>query len=109
MNSITQQQNPTLTPNKIYRKPIPPNRIFCHNCNEYTLATEPIVVRRYAYAKFYIIAQCEKCLKSKSVVKSDYEKNRFPSCFYNMRPHKIVVNVLDGKRIIEQISSIING
>lgn len=93
---------------KTFPKKEPIRRIYCYNCYQYTTAIEPITVRRYSVSRFHIVAQCEKCNKLKSCVIADFDRVKFPSYFFDLKKNEIVMNEFQGKKIINEISTIIN-
>lgn len=102
------QNTPTVYAGNTQQNKTAPKRIYCYSCNEYTDAVEPITVRRYSPTKFHIRAICDRCKKFKSCVIGDYYRVKFPSYFFDMRKNEIAINDLQGKKIITEISHLIN-
>ena len=44
---------------------ITPKRMVYHECNDYTISIEPIIIRRYNTFVVAILSKCDKCNKLK--------------------------------------------
>lgn len=95
---------------RVCNKEDKPKRIYCYDCQCYSESVEPIIVRRYHESHFHVAATCSKCGRFKSCVINDFSRVKFPSHYFDeTRRGDIFLNYVNGKRMFNEIYSIING
>jgi hypothetical protein len=104
----------TTTRNFYNKKVVKPKKIYCNDCQRYTLSIEPIIVRRYNIHSFSILAVCDNCENLKSCAITDFYEEKFPLYYFDLPIGKSYLNHVPDRddqknRIIEKIYYVING
>ena len=93
------KNNQYFTNSKSVYKTRNPYRIYCHDCNEYTVSIEAIILRRYQIHNFCIYAMCAKCKLLKSIALTDFYYQKCPMDYSNLPINKPYLNYIITKKV----------